>query len=51
MGRLLHCAGGRADAAARCPPCEQVLPVLGVILLFPLSLLCRVRALPVCADA
>ncbi|ESS61733.1 hypothetical protein TCDM_10653 [Trypanosoma cruzi Dm28c] len=24
-----------ADAAARCPPCEQVLPVLGVILLFP----------------
>ncbi|ESS55911.1 hypothetical protein TCDM_12596 [Trypanosoma cruzi Dm28c] len=34
-----------ADAAARCPPCEQVLPALGVILLCPLFLLCRVRAL------
>ncbi|RNC55445.1 ATPase, partial [Trypanosoma cruzi] len=34
-----------ADAAARCPPCEKVLPALGVILLCPLFLLCRVRAL------
>ncbi|RNC41569.1 hypothetical protein TcCL_NonESM08865 [Trypanosoma cruzi] len=34
-----------AVAAARCPPCVKVLPALGVILLCPLFLLCRLRVL------
>ncbi|RNC41210.1 hypothetical protein TcCL_NonESM09253, partial [Trypanosoma cruzi] len=34
-----------AGAAARCPPCVRVLPALGVILLSPMYLLCRVRVL------
>ncbi|EKF29275.1 elongation factor 1-gamma (EF-1-gamma), putative [Trypanosoma cruzi marinkellei] len=44
-GTLFALCWRPADAAARCSPCVTVLPALGVILLSPEVLLCRVRAL------